>query len=262
MKPHTSYQVMPALTDDEYAALKGDIAEHGVLVPVEYDEHGVILDGHHRVRACQDLGIEGWPRVIRPGLTDADKRRHARVLNLTRRHLTRTQRRQLIADEVTADPNRSDRAIGRLLGVDHKTVGSVRRELAGEVPHHGPPVSDAEQVTLTPSMRADLDAFEFALLVALGDHGIPPALIIGWLTMAQRNLARVAQDQGLFAWVCDEFLTPRIAMLAEHGEELAAGLRGPDVCVHPLSPDEAAQLARGISSGGALVGIVAPGVET
>ncbi len=32
-----------------------DIAARGVQVPVEYDEHGNILDGHHRVCACQEL---------------------------------------------------------------------------------------------------------------------------------------------------------------------------------------------------------------
>ena len=50
-----AYQIMPPLTAAEYAALKADIAEHGVLVAVEMDEEGNVLDGHHRVRACQEL---------------------------------------------------------------------------------------------------------------------------------------------------------------------------------------------------------------
>ena len=50
------YQVMPPLSPEEYAALKADIATRGVLFPVEYDEDGNILDGHHRVKACGGWG--------------------------------------------------------------------------------------------------------------------------------------------------------------------------------------------------------------
>lgn len=90
------YQVMPLLTDEEYGALKADIAERGVQVPVEYDEEGNILDGYHRVRACLELGITDWPKVVRRGLTEEQKVEHALVLNLHRRHLTREQRRELV----------------------------------------------------------------------------------------------------------------------------------------------------------------------
>lgn len=41
-----NYQVMPALAESDFVALKADIAGRGVLVPVEYDEDGNILDGH------------------------------------------------------------------------------------------------------------------------------------------------------------------------------------------------------------------------
>jgi hypothetical protein len=32
-----SYQVLPPLSDDDFASLKADIAARGVLIPVEYD---------------------------------------------------------------------------------------------------------------------------------------------------------------------------------------------------------------------------------
>ena len=41
-----TYQVMPDLTPEEYAELKSDIASRGVMVPVEFDEAGNVLDGH------------------------------------------------------------------------------------------------------------------------------------------------------------------------------------------------------------------------
>ncbi len=42
------YQVMPSMPPEQFAALKADIAERGVLVPIDVDEDGHILDGHHR----------------------------------------------------------------------------------------------------------------------------------------------------------------------------------------------------------------------
>lgn len=90
------YQFLPPLTDEEYQALKADVADHGILVPVEVDEAGIMLDGHHRVKAWSELRAEGikvpdYPRLIRAELTEAQKRNHVRSLNLLRRHLTAEQ---------------------------------------------------------------------------------------------------------------------------------------------------------------------------
>lgn len=97
------YQVMPELTPIEYAALKASIAERGVLVPVEVDENGDLLDGHHRVRAWQELRAEGvkvpkYATLIRKGMTEEQKRNHARELNVQRRQLTKEQRKKVIQD--------------------------------------------------------------------------------------------------------------------------------------------------------------------
>ncbi|WP_405071565.1 ParB N-terminal domain-containing protein [Kribbella sp. NBC_01510] len=127
------FQVMPPLSADEYAALKADIAERGVLVAVVIDQDGRTIDGHHRRQICAELGID-YPVEVRKVADDADAREIALTLNVARRHLTREQKRQLIATEIERSPDDSDRAIGRRLGADHKTVGSVRRELSGEFP--------------------------------------------------------------------------------------------------------------------------------
>ncbi len=94
----TPYQLFEELTDEEFAALKAHIAENGILVPVEVDETGAILDGHHRVRAWTELKAEGWdgpgyPCMVRSGLTETEKRVHVRTLNLLRRQVTRDQRK-------------------------------------------------------------------------------------------------------------------------------------------------------------------------
>ena len=93
----TQYQLLPSLSAEEYASLKDDIAKRGVQVPVEYDELGNILDGHHRVMACNELGVKNWPRIVRVGMSEDAKREHVLALNLDRRHLTREQRGELVA---------------------------------------------------------------------------------------------------------------------------------------------------------------------
>jgi N6-adenosine-specific RNA methylase IME4 len=45
------------LTKDEYEALKKSIAENGLYSPIIKNQHGDILDGHHRLKACRELGI-------------------------------------------------------------------------------------------------------------------------------------------------------------------------------------------------------------
>lgn len=129
------YQLFDPLSPEDYAALRDDIARRGVLVPVELDEHGHILDGHHRVQIAEELGID-FPRIIRPGLSEAEKREHVRSLNLFRRHLTREQRRSIIADQLRETPEQSNRQVAATLGVDHHTVSTVRDNLAqtGEIP--------------------------------------------------------------------------------------------------------------------------------
>ena len=98
------FQLLPPLGAKEYAALKADIKERGVLVPIERDERGNTLDGHHRLQICAELGIKEYPTAIRVGLSDMEKRAHVRSLNLNRRHLSQSQRRALIAEQLKDTP--------------------------------------------------------------------------------------------------------------------------------------------------------------
>ncbi len=143
------YQFDDPLTPDEYARLKADIRERGVQVAIEFDEDGNILDGYHRQQICQELEITDYPTVTRRGLTETEKRQHARRSNLMRRQLNQDQVRRQVEAELRDSPESSNRAIGRQLGVDHKTVGAARDRLVlrGEIPRSPTPtrtVHDAE----------------------------------------------------------------------------------------------------------------------
>ncbi len=130
------YQVLPPMPPEQFEALKADIAERGVLVPIDVDEDGHILDGHHRYRACTELGITDFPTLVRPGLSEEDRRIFARKNNVMRRHLTRAQIRALIADQLRETPNWANNRVGGMLGVDAKTVATVRSKLetTSEIP--------------------------------------------------------------------------------------------------------------------------------
>lgn len=139
--PAEPYQLLPPLTDEEYQALKADIAARGVLVAVERDEAGNLLDGHHRLRAVAELRAEGRtvaepPCVVREGLSEPDKRLHVRALHTGRRSLNREQRRGIVADQLRETPELSNRRIATVAGVDHHTVAAVRARLVatGEIP--------------------------------------------------------------------------------------------------------------------------------
>ncbi len=130
------FQLMPPLSAAELAALRADVAERGVVVPVVLDQYGRLLDGHHRRQVAAELGVE-CPSVVRRVRDNDEAADLAVTLNAARRHLSREQRQELVAAEIARRPGDSDRAIARRVGCDHKTVGAVRRGRSGEVPHPG-----------------------------------------------------------------------------------------------------------------------------
>lgn len=122
------FQSMPPLSPEEYAALEASIVASGVQVAVIVDESGVVIDGHHRKRIAESLGIE-YPTTVKVGLTETEKRTLALSLNVDRRHLSRDQRRGLIAASLKADPQLADREHARRTGASHPTVAAIRTEL-------------------------------------------------------------------------------------------------------------------------------------
>lgn len=84
------YQLLGRLRPEEYLALEADIRERGVQVPVEVDEEGNVLDGHHRVEIAQRLG-KPYETLVRRFATEREKREHVLKLNLARRHMDSVQ---------------------------------------------------------------------------------------------------------------------------------------------------------------------------
>ena len=120
----TPYQVMRPLSEEEYRDLRDDISLRGVQVPVIVDTVGRIIDGHHRVRACIELGISDYPRDIRD--IDPDGARALAVAVNNARRQVSAQARALMMLTLRAS-GQSVRAIAHMLAV---SKSSVARTLA------------------------------------------------------------------------------------------------------------------------------------
>jgi len=115
------YQFLPSLSLDEYEALRESIREKGVIEAVITDENGNIIDGHHRVKACAELGIEYPTRVIE-GLSEEEKQDLSLELNMHRRHLTKEQKKELAVG--LREQGWTQERIGKSLGVCQKTISN------------------------------------------------------------------------------------------------------------------------------------------
>jgi site-specific DNA-methyltransferase (adenine-specific) len=119
------HDLLPSLSAEEYDMLLADIGANGQMVPIVVDgPTNTLIDGHHRLRVCQELGIVPKVEVVEDGypLLLAIK------LNVNRRNLSpdqfsvirqiiKTQALQMVADgmtqaEVAAAAGVTQRAVG------------------------------------------------------------------------------------------------------------------------------------------------------
>jgi ParB-like chromosome segregation protein Spo0J len=121
--------VLPQLPPGEFEVLRDSIAEIGVQVPLLLTADHILIDGHERWRAIQELGITKFPMRIVGVLTESERMQLAIKLNLERRHLTVAQRRELAARLLIEDPCQTDRKVAAAVGCNHETVGKIRSRL-------------------------------------------------------------------------------------------------------------------------------------
>jgi site-specific DNA-methyltransferase (adenine-specific) len=126
MKSH--YNFLPPLLEEEFQSLKSSIKETTVEVPIIVDQDDEIIDGFHRQKACDELGVF-CPREVRHFESDAQRFEVILNLNCRRRQLNREQKRKLIEVYLIRDPQIADNFLGELIGVSKNTVSDVRRKL-------------------------------------------------------------------------------------------------------------------------------------
>lgn len=150
IRVHPAADMLPMMSDAELDELAADIAEHGLRVPIVESDDRELLDGRNRlaaiwrikdparrnellsdIRSNSSENVNWQPRDVK------DPVAYVLSMNVHRRHLTAEQKREVIAKVLRERPGDSDRAIGRMVKADNKTVASVRAELERreELPH-------------------------------------------------------------------------------------------------------------------------------
>ena len=140
---HPAAEMFSMLSAAEIKELAADIGAHGLQTPIAMVERGdsrLLLDGLNRLAAIQALGKRELMDAAITGaaiIDEADAIAYVVSANIYRRHLTTEQKRELIGKLLEAQPNKSDREIGRQTKTDHKTVAKERaaKERRGEIPH-------------------------------------------------------------------------------------------------------------------------------
>lgn len=115
----SALQLFDALPTHIEDALRASIRRFGVIVPVVKDQHGRILDGHHRSRIAEELGVDFTVQAVTVANED-EAREIARTLNSDRRQLTEEQRRAVVVE--LRQLGHSERAIAGAVGVSKTTV--------------------------------------------------------------------------------------------------------------------------------------------
>jgi len=97
LRVHPAASLFPEMNASEFASLKADIRDRGLMVPISLSADGRIIDGRHRYKACRELKIE--PTCVRNKGYDNEAIIAAAIvsLNLKRRHLDESQRAMVAA---------------------------------------------------------------------------------------------------------------------------------------------------------------------
>jgi hypothetical protein len=88
--------LIPPVTSADYERLKASIKEQGdLLMPIVLNQDNVVLDGHHRLRACKELGIPiSYSKKDFTG-KPLEELKYVVSVNLHRRHLDEFQRAEI-----------------------------------------------------------------------------------------------------------------------------------------------------------------------
>ena len=83
-------KLLPKMSDEEFEELKASIQTEGQHYPIVANENLEVLDGHHRYRACVELGIEP-DFEVRKFEDKLHEKKFVIEANLRRRHLNKFQ---------------------------------------------------------------------------------------------------------------------------------------------------------------------------
>jgi hypothetical protein len=149
---HPAANLFPPMSPDELKVLGEDIKRRELIVPIALSRESPprLVDGRNRLDAMESAGILGlgvgavielvsagfivqypdrkWERLPTKWV-DGDPYEYVVSANIRRRHLTAEQKRDLIAELLKAQPEKSNRQIAETVKASHVTVGVVRAQM-------------------------------------------------------------------------------------------------------------------------------------
>jgi ParB-like chromosome segregation protein Spo0J len=135
LRPHRDAELVPAMSEAEFASLRADLAQRGIVTPLEVTCEGVVLDGRARLRAARELGLEEVPVLV---IAPEDEVQHMILAALQRRQLSASQKAVLVLEvhsyaDLTAAGRKRSRANLRqnTEGATLPPRGKTRELLAG-----------------------------------------------------------------------------------------------------------------------------------
>ncbi|MGB8935743.1 MAG: ParB N-terminal domain-containing protein [Candidatus Nitrosopolaris sp.] len=88
--------LLPQFSKSDFERLKKSIKEHGgLLMPIILNQDNVVLDGHHRMRACKELGYRVAYNIKDFTGKPMEELRYVIAVNLHRRHLSQFERAEM-----------------------------------------------------------------------------------------------------------------------------------------------------------------------
>jgi len=114
--------LIPPLSKVEFDLLKQSIKEEGMHLPIIVNKQGVVLDGHHRFRACKELGIP-LQYLIKEFKDPLEEKQYLIVVNLRRRQLNVFQKVEIGYSLENIEKERAKRRMclsGQMVGLATK----------------------------------------------------------------------------------------------------------------------------------------------
>jgi len=137
LKINPEYEaLLPKLSTEDFEALKLSIKNEGQHYPIIVNVDSEILDGHHRARACQELGLE--PKIETKSFPNKLlEKKFVIESNLLRRHLNKFQRAKLVLplleiEKVLAIERQSHRDNAALGNISQSRQKRKRKPLTDE----------------------------------------------------------------------------------------------------------------------------------
>ena len=170
MQFHPLSGLFPPMSESEFTALVADVGANGLREPLHV-QHGSIVDGRHRYRACLAAGVE--PRFVQVP-DDTELSALVISLNLHRRHLSESQRAMVAARLATLAPGRPIANPANLpVSQTHGTLTQVQAADALKVSERLVRHAKQVQTSGAPELARAVDSGALAVSTAADLAGLP-----------------------------------------------------------------------------------------